>query len=135
MKTRVITALDGKTATATSGKFYVGDAERIGLLFRRAAHASGNTVFTVNIGGEAEGTVTPVMTATNMLIKDIVADAGAGTSGEDIGHTRVASVTLAGNGDEMVWLDPVCLVTYLSVTATETTDGTHTAFIIAQYRT
>ena len=128
MKTiRVITALDAVVATTTSNKFYVGGATRIGFLFRRADHSSGKTVFSVNIGGEAESTVTPTMTATNMLIPNV-----AGDNTKTLAH--VASIdTGTANGDFYAWLDPVCIATWVSVTATETTDGTHTAFIMCEY--
>ena len=72
------------------------------------------------------------MTATNMMIKDIIADAGTGTAGEDIGFTRVASVALASNVDEMVWLPPECIATWIAVKVTEVTDGTHSAFLLVQ---
>lgn len=125
IKTTIITALDAVTATTTSNKFYVGNAKRIGFLFRRTNHTAGNTVFTVNIGGEAEDTVTPTMLATNMLITNT-----ANTNVQNL--TRVASVTLSSNTDAYVWLDPFVICTWVSVTATETTDGSHTAFIILQ---
>jgi hypothetical protein len=125
IKTKVITALDAVAATSTSNKFYVGGAKRIGFLFRRGSHASGNHVFTVNIGGESEDTTTPTMLATNMLIGNTAA-----TNSQTTAH--VASVTLSANGDAYAWLDPLCLVTWVSVTATETTDGVATAFIILE---
>jgi len=121
----VITALDAVVATTTSNKFYVGNAQRIGFLFRRGSHGSGSTAFSVNIGGESEDTVTPTMTATNMLIGNTAA-----TNSQTTAH--VASVTLAANGDAYAWLDPLCVVNWVSVTATETTDGAHTAFIILE---
>jgi len=125
-RTKVITALDAVTATTTSNKFFVGGARRIGLLFRRADHAAGSTAFTVNGGMESEDTVTPTMTALNMLITNT-----ANSNVQSL--TRVASVTLSANGDSLVWLDPVCVLNWLSVTATETTDGTHSAFILLEY--
>jgi len=124
--TRSIKVLDGVTATTTSNKIYVGNAKKIGFLFRRADHASGKTVFSVNIGGEPEDTVTPTMTATNMLITNT-----ATTNSQTI--TRVASIDSgAANGDFYAWLDPFVVCTWISVTATETTDGTHSAWIIIQ---
>jgi len=124
-KTTVITALDAVAATTTSNKFYVGNAKRIGFLFRRGSHSSGNHVFTVNIGGESEDTVTPTMLATNMLIPNV-----AGDNTKTLAH--VASITLSANGDAYAWLDPVCICTWVSVTSTETTDGLATALIILE---
>jgi len=126
IKTKVITALDAVVATTTSNKFYVGGAKRIGFLFRRADHSSGKTVFSVNIGAESGDTVTPTMTACNMLIGNTAASNSQTTA-------HVASVdTGTANGDFYAWLDPICLVNWVSVTATETTDGTHSAFIILE---
>jgi len=125
IKTNVITALDAVTATTTSNKIYVGNAKRIGFLFRRANHSAGNTAFSVNIGGESEDTVTPTMLACNMLITNT-----ANTNSQTL--IRVASITLSANGDAYAWLDPFVVVTWVSVTATETTDGTHSAFVIVQ---
>ena len=124
--TKVITALNATIATGTSNKFYVGGAKRIGFLFRLADHSSGNTVWTVNIGGEAEDTVTPTMLATNMLIPNV-----AGDNTKTLAH--VASFTSSANGDTYAWLDPVCLVNWISVTATRTTDGTQSCFLILEY--
>jgi hypothetical protein len=125
--TRVITALNAVTDTTTSNKFYVGGAKRIGFLFRRANHTSGKTVFSVNISSESEDTTTPTMTATNMLIPNV-----AGDNTKTLAH--VANIdTSTANGDFYAWLDPVCLVNWVSVTATETTDGTHSAWVICEY--
>jgi len=128
MKTiRVITALDAVVATTTSNKFYVGGATRIGFLFRRELSSEGGTsTFTVNIGGEAESTVTPTMLATNMLIPNV-----AGDNTKTLAH--VANIALTTDVDSYVWLDPVCLCTWVSVTATEATGGSHTAFIMCEY--
>jgi len=125
IKTKVQTIVDAAVATATSNKIYVGGAKRIGFLFRLAAHSSGNTVFTVNIGGEAEDTVTPTMTGCNMLITN-----SANTNGQTL--IRVASITLSADGDSYVWLDPLCLVTWVSATATRTTDGTSSVLLITE---
>lgn len=124
--TRVITALNAVTATTTSSKFYVGGARRIGLLFRRADHTSGSSAFAVKASLDAEDTVTPTMTALNLLIDNVV---NAITQN----LTRVNGKTLSANGDAFLWLDANCIVNWLEITVTETTDGTHSAWIIAEY--
>jgi hypothetical protein len=124
--TKVITALDAVVATTTSNKFFVGGAKRIAFLFRRAAHSAGSSLFTVNIGLESEDTVTPTMTATNMLIDDLT-----NTNTQNL--TRVANHNLAANGDAILYLDPVVLCNWISVTVTQTTDGTHSAWIVLEY--
>jgi hypothetical protein len=123
---KVITALDGVTATTTSNKIFVGGVKRIGLQFRRENHSSGSSTFTVNGSMEPETTTTPTMTALNMMITNT-----ANTNVQDV--IRVASVALSSNTDSLVWLDPSICLTWLSVTATEVTDGTHTAFVLLEY--
>lgn len=45
-------------------------------------------------------------------------------------ETRSTDVSLAADGDAITWLEPHILVNWLEVTATETTDGTHSAWIV-----
>lgn len=123
-RVQVITALNAVTATTTSSSIWVGDFERVAILCRRANHGSGSTAFTVTAGFSQLASDSPTMTAYNMLI-DNVANTNAQ---ENITHT--ASHSLAANGDVYFWLDPRTPVTHIAITATETTDGTHSAFII-----
>ena len=125
IKTKSIKVLDAVTETTTSNKIYVGGAKKIGFLFRRGSHSSGSTAFSVNIGGEPEDTVTPTMLACNMLITNT-----ANSNSQTL--TRVASVTLSANGDAYAWLSPEVICTWVSVTATETTDGAHSAWVILE---
>ena len=120
------TLLDQVTATTTSAPMNVEGYRHIGLQFVRANHSAGSTAFTVE--GTIDGTN---WVALNVLLKNIVADAGAGTAGEDIGNTRVASVTLSANGSEIVWIEPIFALKAIRAIATETTDGTHSVYAIA----
>jgi hypothetical protein len=125
--TRVITALDAVVDTTTSNKFYVGGAKRIGILGRRADNSGGTTTFSVKTSMEPEDTVTPTMTTFNLLIDNV-------TNTNTQNFTRVASKAIANaNGDIFLWVDPSALVNWISVTATETSDGTHSALIIVEY--
>lgn len=119
----VITALDAVTATTTSQKIWVGDYNRVAILFRRADHSAGSSAFTVKAGFGQYASDTPTMTAYNMLIDDVT-----NTNAQTL--TRVNSKTLSTNGDAMVWISPEAPITHLEVTVTETTDGTHSAYII-----
>ncbi len=123
---RIITALNAVTATTTSNKLYVGGAKRIALLFRRANHAAGSSAFSVKASMDAEDTVTPTVTALNLWIDNVV-----NAITENL--TRVNGKTLAANGDAFLFLDPTCIVNWLEITVTETTDGTHSAWIICEY--
>lgn len=126
----VIHTINGATATTTGAAIPLDNATGVSFQFQRSDHSSGKTVFTVNLSND--GTT---YTQCNMLIDNIVADAGAGTSGEDIGHTRVNEYdTGAANVTKVYILDPVAARSfkYLTVTATETTDGTHDAWVCIQ---
>lgn len=125
LKTRTLTALDGVTATTVSKKFYVGDAKKVAILLRRADHSSGSTAFSIKASLDEVGTVTPTMTALNLFIDNV-------TNANTEQLTRVNAKTLSANGDAFLFLDPAVQVNWLEITATETTDGTHSAWIILQ---
>lgn len=139
IRQRRITALNAVTATTTSSKFWVGGAKRIGLHYRRADHSSGSTAFTVkgslepleiangpvDAFGNATGGNAITMTALNMLVDNVT-----NTNGQM--RTRVNSKSLAANGDAFLWIEPDVLVNWLEVTATETTDGTHSVWIVIE---
>jgi len=136
---RIIKAIDAVTATTVSSKYWVGGAKRIGFLFRRANHSSGSTAFSVKASlesyetgngaqdayGNRTGGAGVTMTALSMLLNN-----AANTNAQT--RLRTASVSLAANGDAFAWLEPDILVNWLEVTATETTDGTHSAWIIVE---
>lgn len=122
-KVQFITALNAVTATTVSSKIWIGDFDRVAILYRRANHSAGSTAFTVKAGFAQLASDTPTMTAYNQLISNVTNAIGEG-------QVRVNSVSLAANGDAMVWMDPSAPATHIEITATETTDGTHSAFII-----
>ena len=122
-KVQMITALNAVTATTTSSKIWVGDYDRVAILYRRANHSAGSTAFTVKAGFGQLASDTPTMTAYNMLIDNLT-----NTNGQM--PTRINSKSLAADGDAMVWMDPAAPATHIEITATETTDGPHSAFII-----
>ncbi len=121
---QIITALDSVTATTTSSKIWIGDFNRVAILCRRADHGSGSTAFTVKAGFGQLASDSPTMTAYSMLIDNV-----ANTNTQQ-NYTHTASHSLAANGDVYFWMDPSAPATHIEITATETTDGTHSAFII-----
>lgn len=134
LRTKVIKALDGVTATTTSNNFDVSGASRIGILLTRADHSSGDSAFTVKAGfkiTEDVGTA-PTMVDFNLLIDNVTADAGAGASGVETFYTHVNGKTLNADGSALLWVDPKVHVDFLQIKVTETTDGTHSASIIVQ---
>jgi len=120
---KVYPALAAVTATTTSEEFYVGDFKRVAILCRRADHALGSTDFTINTGFSAGAGTDPTMKANAMVILNVA------NANDKTNYTH-GTVALVANGDAFGWLDLSCPVTHLSVTATETTDGTHSAWII-----
>lgn len=120
---QIITALDSVTATTASSKIWIGDFDRVAILYRRANHSAGSTAFTVKAGFAQLASDSPTMTAYNQLISNV-------TNSISEGQVRVNSVTLNADGDAMCWMDPSAPATHIEITATETTDGTHSAFII-----
>jgi hypothetical protein len=143
IRLRRITAIDAVTATTVSSKYWVGGARRIGIQVRRAANAGGTSAFTVKGSLQAldDGTGTPdsfgnrtggagvTMTALNTLIDNVTNAIGEG-------FVRVNGVSIANaNGDKFMWVSPECLVNWLEITATETTDGTHSAWIVVEEET
>ena len=123
MQIKEIVALDGVTATTTSGKHYVGGHGRLGIRMNRADHGSGSSTFSIKGSLQDESTVTPTMTAINLWIDNVT-----NTNAEMI--TRVNEKALGANGDEYLWLDPSATVNWLEITVTEVSDGTHSAWIV-----
>jgi N-acetyl-beta-hexosaminidase len=117
----VITALDGVTATTTSAAIPINGAKKVTLVFKRADHAAGKTVFSVTVSADDSNYITY-----NKLIDNVV-----NTNGQQL--TRVASWdTGAANGTKFYTLSPEDTFAYLKVKATETTDGTHSAWVIIE---
>lgn len=122
MYTEWIHAINGATATTTSAAINVEDAEKITLFFIRTNHSAGKTVFTVD--GSPDGTT---YVTYNKLI-DNVANSNSQTL------TRVASYdTGTANGAKFYSISPEDCFKWIRVTATETTDGTHDAWVGIQY--
>lgn len=124
-KSKIVTALNAVTGTTTSNKIFVGDAKRVAILLRAAAISTGNGAFTVKASMDAGDTVTPVVTAYNVLIDNV-------TNTNVQGFTRVNGKTLAANGDAFLWLSPEAKVNWLEITVTRTTDGTYSAFVLME---
>ena len=121
---KVITAIDAVTATTVSSKIWIGDYKRVALLYRRANNAGGTSTFTVKAGFAQLASDSPTMTAYNMLIDNL-------TNTNAQMPVRLNSKAIANaDGDVMVWMVPDAPATHIEITATETTDGTHSAFVI-----
>lgn len=121
MGVTVLHTINAATATTTGPVVSVDGAKKVGFLFKRSAHSSGSTAFTVSVSPD-NGTT---WIAYAKLIPNL---ANAITEG----LTRTATVTLNANGTSFAILDPMDPITHLKVTATETTDGTHDAWVIIE---
>lgn len=124
MQPKIITALDAVTATTTSNKIWIGNFKKVAILCRRAADAGGTSAFTVKAGFGQYASDSPTMTAYNMLIDNVT-----NTNVQTLTRVNGKSIA-ASNGDVMLWMSPEAPATHLEITVTETTDGTHSAFIL-----
>lgn len=114
MSIRLVTALNAVTATTTSAGIDVKYSKRIVLQLTRADHTSGSTAFTVT--GSIDNGVTYQAIA-------FLRDNATGI------NTLVATKVLSADGLALVALDLESgfALDYIKITATETTDGTHSA--------
>lgn len=122
MHTALHVALDAVTATTTSDAIPIENAIGVTLVFTRSAHGSGNTVFSVTTSVDGVTYITY-----NKLIDNV-----ANTNGQNL--TRVASSTLSSDSSKTYLMDlSTESFKYIKITATETTDGTHTAQALVRY--
>lgn len=120
------TLLAAVTATTTSDPVNVEGLRRIGFQLKRADHSSGSSAFTF------EGTINGTdWTALNVVVSNVTNDAGADTAGAEVGRTRVATITLSSDSTALCWLEDLVVLKAVRVKATEDTDGTHSAWLIA----
>lgn len=119
----IIHAIDGATATTSSTWIPVTHANKVSFIFKRSNHSSGNTAFSVSVSADAVDA--------NAITYAKLIDNLTNTNGQNL--TRISSKTLAANGLALVSMSPEDIVGYIKVTATETTDGTHDAWVIIQY--
>jgi hypothetical protein len=121
IRPELIKAIDAVTATTVSEPINIENAEKISLIFTRANHSAGSTAFSVEVSLDGSTYV-----AFNKLISNAT-NTNAQTK------TRVASVSLASNTSSIVAMDlENDIFRWMRITATETTDGTHTAKALIQ---
>lgn len=119
---RVFTPINAVTATTTSEELVIAGAKKVSFMFTRANHSAGTSTFTVEVS--LDGTT---YVAYNKLISNVT-----NTNGQTL--TRVASVALAADGSTYASMDLEHDSIYaIKITATEATDGTHTAKVMLEY--
>lgn len=124
MTPELIKLLDAVTATTTSERVNIENAEKVSLVFTRANHSAGSSAFAVEVSVDGDNWVT---------FSKLISNA---TNTNAQNKTRVASVALAANGSSTVAMDlENDIYRWMRVTVTETTDGTHTAKALIQRHT
>jgi len=121
IRPELVKLITAATATTVSDPVNIENAEKITLIFTRENHSAGSTAFSVEVSLDG---VTYV--AFSKMISNVT-NTNAQTK------TRVASVSLASNTSSVVAMDlENDIYRWMRVTATETTDGTHTAKALIQ---
>jgi hypothetical protein len=118
---QILKVLDDVVATTTSQAVNIEDAKKVVLVYKRADHSSGNTVFSGTVSVDGSNYITYSKWISNT----------ANSNAQ--GVTRVASVTLSANGVGFLTMDPDDGFKDIKITATETTDGTHSAWLYIEY--
>lgn len=121
--THILHPINAATATAASGWIPVTGACKVQIVGKRSAHSAGSTAFSVQVAVDEAGTAA---TAYSKLIDNVT-----NTNAQQL--TRVASKSLAANGTCLLSMSPEDIGGFIKVTATETTDGTHDAWVIISY--
>jgi hypothetical protein len=116
------TPINAATETTTSASIDFEGVRKATWFFTRADHSAGSTAFTVEVSFDGTTWV-----GYNKLIDNVT-----NTNVQDL--TRVATVTLSSNTTSTVTMDlEQEAYPFVRVTATETTDGTHTAELVREY--
>ncbi len=123
MNPELLTILDAVSQTTVSAPVDIKGAKRISFVFTRTNHSAGSSAFSVEVTIDGSTWV-----AFNKLISNVT-NTNAQTK------TRVASVSLASNTSTLVSMDlENDSFSQMRVTATETTDGNHTAKAMIEYK-
>ena len=120
--TTLIPAINAVTETTESDAINIEGASKVILVYKRADHAAGKTVFSATVSVDDSNYITY-----NKWISNT-----ANTNGETL--TRVAEVdTGAADATGFLTMSPEDGFKYIKVKATETTDGTHSVWLYIEY--
>lgn len=129
MAQETIHAIQAATATATGAQIDMQDAKKVVVVCKRSNHTAGSTAFTVQVSQDAMSTAAASSTwvGYNKLIDNVT-----NTNAQAL--TRIATKTLSSNTTDFVTMDLKNGDAFrkMRVVATETTDGTHDAWVIIQ---
>ena len=116
----IIKVLDAVAVTTTSSVVNIEDAEKVMLVCNRANHDAGSSAFTAEVSVDG----------TNFVdYKKWISNAN-NTNEQDL--TRVTTLTLGADTTDFLTMSPEDGFQVIRVTATETTDGTHSAWLYIQ---
>ena len=119
--TQVVPVLDAVTATTTAQAVNIEGAKKVVLMCKRADHSAGSSAFTATVSVDG----------TNYAdYKKWISNAN-NTNAQDL--TRVTTLTLSGDGVDFLTMDPDDGFKDVRVRVTETTDGTHSAWLLIEY--
>lgn len=119
----VTKVLNAVTDTTTAGAVNIEDAKKVMVVVKRADHSSGSSAFTAEVSVDES----------NYITYDRFVDNISNTNGESVSH--ITTKTLAGDGNDFVVmsLEDVGMFKDIKVTVTETTDGTHSAWVVTYH--
>ena len=113
--------IDDATATTTAGAVNIQGASKVMMIVKRAAHGSGSSAFTATVSVDGS----------NYIDYDKWIDNVAATNSQTV--AKVTTKTLSANGVDFVTMSPEDGFKDVIVKVTETTDGTHSAWIWAEW--
>lgn len=112
------TLLSSVSKTQTGGCAGVSGYRRVGLQFKLANVVTGNGVFKI------QGTTNGADWAFVNLVDNL-----SNTNSQNL--TRVASKTLSANSNVLMWVDEGLSLRAIRVSATITTDGSYSCYLMA----
>ena len=117
----LVPILSEVTATTTSSAYNIEGARKVMLIVKRADHSAGSSAFTAEVSVDA----------VNYIDYDKWIDNVANTNSQQL--TRIKTKTLSSNGTDCVAMSPEDGFKWIRVKVTETTDGTHSAWLYLEY--
>jgi hypothetical protein len=126
---KVKQVINNATATIESAGMDAGKASKISFVFKRTNHTAGQTVFTVQVCPESENV--PDADSNWITYARLITNV-ANTNAESIVRANGVTIT-SSTTPVLVSMSPEDVVGKVRVVATETTDGTHNAWVMIQY--
>jgi len=118
---KVVKVIDNATETTTANPVSILGAEKVTLLCKRADHGSGSSTFTAQVGVGAN-------------LADYKRWISNATNTNAQGIARVANLVLSSNSVDFLTMSPEDSFEHIVVKVTEATDGTHSAWLIIDYK-